>query len=691
MAVTTTNLGVITAYGDAVAAGYTGTKAEWQALMASYATVGQQAVDAKNAAVAAKDTAVAKATEATTAANTATTKASEASASAQSIAQSASQIQENTDDITQLKSEFTAVDAELADVRVGADGVTYNSAGAAVRGQISGIKSDLKPLYTSDMEQGTLSAVNFGQPLRLADSTYVIRQKEFSSWTAGMKVSVKDGYQARLMLCDSDGGFITDASWSQTVTHNNTTATKVKVLIKNVDSSATLTPDEAVSVVVYSDIPIINIKPKANVEDVDNLETELLSVDSSISSLKEYANTLYVYNHVPVTLETGIYDRYSGSSTVGKHASITVEAGEKYIVVAGCYNSSDYPICLFRKNGAIVGFKNIASSQMEQTEVIVPNDADEMIINTSISYIEIKKGIPVSAKPYSKWHGKKIAWFGTSIPEKSTYNAVFGYPEYTGKLLGATVYNEARGSSCARRGFKSKQSENDPYGWTSMGYKGALYNMASTHEEKQELLDNWDSKWKALVGGDHTLTNGDRTLAMYYSYETVLQQHIDNPVDLYVFDHGYNDWSNNETDMAMNENDPFDRSTYQGALNTFIKLILTANPRAKILLLSHYETQERPTLVPMQEAVAKYWNLPFCRICDYLGWANDRTIETDGYWSNGTGNGVWIDSGGTSRTINLKQYHMPDGRHPNIDISGHACMDIAEIIADFIDHISPSN
>ena len=109
MAVTTTNLGVITAYGDAVAAGYTGTKAEWQALMASYATVGQQAVDAKNDAVAAKNTAVTKATEATTAATTATTKASEASASAQSIAQSAAQIQENTDDIEQLMSDLTAL------------------------------------------------------------------------------------------------------------------------------------------------------------------------------------------------------------------------------------------------------------------------------------------------------------------------------------------------------------------------------------------------------------------------------------------------------------------------------------------------------------------------------------------------------------------------------------------------------
>ena len=121
MAVTTTNLGVITAYGDAVAAGYTGTKAEWQALMASYATVGQQAVDAKNAAVAAKDTAVAKATEATTAASTATTKASEASASAQSIAQSAAQIQENTDDIDQLKSELNKYEeAEVISFTTGA-------------------------------------------------------------------------------------------------------------------------------------------------------------------------------------------------------------------------------------------------------------------------------------------------------------------------------------------------------------------------------------------------------------------------------------------------------------------------------------------------------------------------------------------------------------------------------------------
>ena len=87
MAVVTTNLGTITAYGDAVAAGYTGTKAQWQALMANYATVGQQAAqDAQTASQAAQ---------------TATTKAGEASQSATAAAASAASI--TTPDVRVLR------------------------------------------------------------------------------------------------------------------------------------------------------------------------------------------------------------------------------------------------------------------------------------------------------------------------------------------------------------------------------------------------------------------------------------------------------------------------------------------------------------------------------------------------------------------------------------------------------------
>lgn len=88
MAVVTTNLGPVTAYGDAVRGGYTGTKEQWEALMADYGTIGTQAQqDAQTAS---------------TAAQTATTKASEASASATQAQQAAASV--STPDTTLTQS-----------------------------------------------------------------------------------------------------------------------------------------------------------------------------------------------------------------------------------------------------------------------------------------------------------------------------------------------------------------------------------------------------------------------------------------------------------------------------------------------------------------------------------------------------------------------------------------------------------
>ena len=111
MAVVTTNLGTVTAYGDAVAAGYTGTKAQWQALMANYATVGQQAAQDAQAASQAAQTATTKAGEASQSATRAEQAASSITTPDATLTQAgvAADAKATGDEISELKSGFTAL------------------------------------------------------------------------------------------------------------------------------------------------------------------------------------------------------------------------------------------------------------------------------------------------------------------------------------------------------------------------------------------------------------------------------------------------------------------------------------------------------------------------------------------------------------------------------------------------------
>ena len=69
-------------------------------------------------------------------------KAADAKATGDSI----TELDARMDTFTSLPSGSTSGDAELMDIRVGADGTTYQSAGSAVRGQISEIKEELQEI-----------------------------------------------------------------------------------------------------------------------------------------------------------------------------------------------------------------------------------------------------------------------------------------------------------------------------------------------------------------------------------------------------------------------------------------------------------------------------------------------------------------------------------------------------------------
>lgn len=567
---------------------------------------------------------------------------------------------------------------------------TLNSGRASYKGIVLKSKTnkvidDTQILYSSLMEQGGLDTVKNNPPI-LVDSATIIRTKNYSAWSSNTFVSLKPGYEGRLLVCDASGNFLAVNGWGNNLIKTGVTGGALaKVAVRKTDGT-NITPDEIHNCYEYSDIPLENINSKADEFKFNELKDIVDTIDGRTG---RYTSTVSLNTFDGVMSISGAV-----TSGVGIHASVSVNGGDIFELIAQKGNAS-YPAYLFFKGSTLVSYGDtVPTGGYRAYTITVPSGVDTLIINSlDTNMIRLVQMIKSESAPKSHWIGKKIVWFGTSIPARSGYNPYIGYPEYVASQLGATVYNEAVPSSMARGGARSVISENDPYGWTGIGYVAAIRNMGSTIAEKQNMIDNWESKWKALVGGNHTLTDEEKTFALSCSYENKLVPYIDtNPVDLYVFDHGFNDWSANNINMDLDESNPYNMATFFGAMNKYISLIFQSNPRARIVMISHYETDERPGLIQVQENIAKYWNIPFFKLYDKLGWCYSRKVKSYGHWKLTTGgHGVWINSGTELTEYRLTQLHIPDGRHPNLDLSGNAIRDIGEAIIPFINEIAPAN
>jgi len=313
--------------------------------------------------------------------------------------------------------------------------------------------------------------------------------------------------------------------------------------------------------------------------------------------------------------------------------------------------------------------------------------------------------------------GKTAVVFGTSIPAgKVTINRTeYTIPSYAAMLCGMTVFNEAIGSSCARRGWRAEATANDSYGWTHHAWQNVFLSMGKNLTECTDLINNYDSKWKDLIGGDFAPAGQDDTglgkpnaMDDYWagkirasSYENILVPYLDGtkPMpDLFIFEHGHNDVDSYNSQYSeitgvasVNPNDiaDLDRSLFGDVMAFYIRLIWQANPRAKILIVSNYEndSEKYQHVFTAQKAVAESNKVYFCNVADVIGWSDVKKITTTGYWTGTPG--IWVNSGGTSQTITCLGAAFPDKIHPHTDQSGKAVIREAEVIANYIrSHIS---
>lgn len=300
---------------------------------------------------------------------------------------------------------------------------------------------------------------------------------------------------------------------------------------------------------------------------------------------------------------------------------------------------------------------NILKEDFQEQRIININERlNERIDNIQSKVVSLDKPL----------RGIKISWYGTSIP-------AMGYPQKIGEITGASVTNESYGSSMARRGAKTTNFENDPYKIKGLYWPVPMYGLSMSAEERDNVINNWSDysdTWVGAYEGEigaptnakpENINDGQheelKSTLRDLCYDVRLARHLGinhryntkevDVSDIYVIEHAYNDiqpmFNDNGEDFLNLPSDPFDRNNPIGALNFLIKYIYENNPRARILLIGHYECQlwSGKRCKSVIEKVAEYWDIPLCKFYNLSGLSQVKII-TNAYWSK---IGVWTNSG----------------------------------------------
>jgi hypothetical protein len=440
------------------------------------------------------------------------------------------------------------------------------------------------------------------------------------------------------------------------------------------------------------------------------LEQYLLSLQNQIG----YGN----FYKTKVILENQYYSSPTGSITKLQNfriQKIEIPFGAekidiKYLRSGSAYNliRDVYGNIIDYKTGELSGTEWELSKKSYLLEICYSkNNKMEISFSPKSGIIEKVEKLESESNSIESWQGKKIVWYGTSIPAQGASNNT-SYPHICGKLLGANVINESQGASMVRIGKNIAEPNNplgDVYGIRGCSYTNVLYALSYTQKEKYDIMQNWTTEQRKanlklqgyddaelvdvvgygeLLGGDFV---GDKTddeqqttptakpqdimlntyknfrkscLAMCWDnsddiedfglIEGKIQKYLtwDNMPDLFVFDHIHND-SYNESDLSKFADIPediYNRNTAVGAMNYVLKKIFDFNPRANVMICGTYNntTNQWYMVTKAQEVVADIWGIPLYKLWNFTAMQREQYVSVE---TNGywDSNGVWQREG----------------------------------------------
>lgn len=290
---------------------------------------------------------------------------------------------------------------------------------------------------------------------------------------------------------------------------------------------------------------------------------------------------------------------------------IPVKPSTNYII----YPSEQYTVAWYDSDKKFLSVEAVEISSTLISEIKVKSDkaAAFAIVNINSKnssgyymYEEYKTKIRIpELTQNSYWYGKIIAWFGTSIPAGYPHTdnqSKYSYANKTAENLGAEIRNYCVPNGVIRR------------------YK----HDGSALQSGRELLSF--TNLKSAINYKNTILDKIGTLE---------------EASLYVLDYGVNDLDeDNYDEQQQTDYSSMSLNTFVGSYNFVISKIYSANPKARIMIATHFSDDGAQVgrhygkdawkkLNDMITGIARHWGIPVIKFNEETGWVFDPATNID--------------------------------------------------------------